>query len=117
MRCPFRARRRGKAARLGTAAIRITYPTTQRAGADNCEEAMSETAIRYLMIGLGSALGGMARYWCNGAMARLLGETFPWGTLAVNAVGCGAIGWFAGATAPEGRWFVPSLARQFVMVG
>jgi len=78
---------------------------------------MSETAIRYLLIGLGSALGGMARYWCNGPMARLLGETFPWGTLAVNALGCGLIGWFAGATAPEGRWFVPSLARQFVMVG
>jgi CrcB protein len=78
---------------------------------------MPDSAIRYLLIGLGSALGGMARYWCGGAMARALGETFPWGTFVVNVAGCAFIGWFAGATAPEGRLLVPPLARQFVMVG
>ena len=41
----------------------------------------------YLWIALGSALGGMARFWCTGVMARLLGETFPWGTLLVNVLG------------------------------
>jgi CrcB protein len=59
----------------------------------------------------------MARYWCAGAMARALGETFPWGTLVVNAGGCAFIGWFAGVTAPEGRLLAPPLARQFVVVG
>ena len=71
----------------------------------------------YLWIGLGSALGGMARYWCTGVMARLLGETFPWGTLLVNVLGSLIIGFFATATAPDGRLFVGAEARQFVMIG
>src|SRR5262249_54505483 len=41
----------------------------------------------YLRIAVGSALGGMARYWCTGFAARMLGETFPWGTLLVNITG------------------------------
>jgi len=27
----------------------------------------------YLWIAIGSALGGMARYWCSGVAARLIG--------------------------------------------
>lgn len=71
----------------------------------------------YVWIGLGSALGGVARYWCYGAMARLAGETFPWGTLLVNVLGCSFIGLFATLTSPEGRFLVPSSARMFVMTG
>jgi CrcB protein len=71
----------------------------------------------YLWIGLGSALGGMARFWCSGVMARLLGETFPWGTLLVNVTGSFVIGLFATLTAPDGRLFVDSTTRQFVMIG
>lgn len=78
---------------------------------------MNETAFRYLWIGLGSALGGMARYWTYCLIARAAGGTFPWGTLMVNVVGSTFIGWFAALTAPEGRWLVPVAARQFVMVG
>ena len=71
----------------------------------------------YLWIALGSALGGTARYWCYGLMARMLGETFPWGTLAVNVIGCSFIGVFATLTGPEGRWLAPSSLRMFVMTG
>ncbi len=71
----------------------------------------------YLWIGLGSALGGMARYGCSGVVARLWGETFPWGTLVVNVLGSFVIGFFATLTGPDGRLFVGGLARQFVMVG
>jgi len=73
--------------------------------------------VVYFWIGLGSALGGMARYWCYGLMARLLGETFPWGTLAVNVLGCSFIGLFATLTGPEGRFLVHSSTRMFVMTG
>ena len=40
--------------------------------------------LSYFWIAVGSALGGMARYGCSGLAARLIGETFPWGTLIVN---------------------------------
>jgi fluoride exporter len=71
----------------------------------------------YLWIGLGSALGGMARYWCTGVAAALIGETFPWGTLIVNVTGSLIIGFFATITGPDGRMFVGSEVRQFVMIG
>jgi len=71
----------------------------------------------YLWIALGSALGGMARFWCTGVMARLIGETFPWGTLFVNVLGSLIIGIFATLTAPDGRMFVDQTIRQFVMIG
>jgi fluoride exporter len=73
--------------------------------------------LNYVWIAVGSALGGMARYWCSGAAARLVGETFPWGTLFVNVTGCFIIGFFATLTGPDGRIFAGSAARQFVMLG
>jgi CrcB protein len=71
----------------------------------------------YLYIAIGSALGGMGRYWCSGMAARLFGETFPWGTLIVNVVGSLIIGFFATLTGPDGRIFAGTAARQFVMLG
>ncbi|WP_244470617.1 fluoride efflux transporter CrcB [Microvirga massiliensis] len=71
----------------------------------------------YFWITLGSALGGAARYWCSGMVANAFGATFPWGTLVVNVVGSFIIGFFGTLTGPDGRMFVPSEYRQFVMVG
>lgn len=71
----------------------------------------------YLLIGLGSALGGMGRYWCSGLVARTVGETFPWGTMTVNVVGSLLIGLVATATAPDGRILMSPDARQFLMLG
>jgi CrcB protein len=71
----------------------------------------------YFWVAVGSALGGMARYWCSGVVANSVGETFPWGTLVVNATGSFVIGFFATLTSPDGRLFVGGTARQFVMVG
>lgn len=71
----------------------------------------------YTAIAIGSALGGMGRYWCSGILARLIGETFPWGTLIINIVGSFVIGFFGTLTGPDGRMLVGTTARQFVMVG
>ena len=71
----------------------------------------------YFWIAVGSALGGVARYWFSGVIARLMGETFPWGTLFINIIGSFIIGFFATLTGPDGRILVPSVARQFVMIG
>jgi CrcB protein len=75
------------------------------------------TMAAYIWIAIGSALGGVARYWCSGVAARLIGETFPWGTILVNVLGSFIIGFFATLTGPDGRLFVSSTARQFVMIG
>ena len=71
----------------------------------------------YLWIGVGSALGGMARYWTHGLMTRLIGDSFPWGTLTVNILGCSFIGWFATISGPDGRWLAPTSIRMFIMTG
>jgi fluoride exporter len=49
---------------------------------------------------LGCALGGTARYFLSGVVARHVGETFPWGTLMVNVSGAFLIGIF-GALAQD----------------
>ncbi|WP_045835907.1 fluoride efflux transporter CrcB [Hyphomicrobium sp. 99] len=71
----------------------------------------------YIWIALGSALGGMGRYWLSGVIAVLAGETFPLGTLIVNITGSLAIGFIATLTGPDGRLFVSSTTRQFMMIG
>lgn len=71
----------------------------------------------YFWIAVGSALGGMARYWCSVMAARYISETFPWGTLIVNILGSFIIGFFATLTGPEGRFVAGAPARLFVMVG
>lgn len=71
----------------------------------------------YLWVMLGSALGGGARFLISGLSAGHFGETFPWGTLIVNATGSFVIGFFSTLTGPDGRVFVGSQGRQFVMTG
>jgi fluoride exporter len=48
----------------------------------------------FVSVALGSVLGGMARYFISGFVARRVGETFPWGTLIVNVSGAFLIGVF-----------------------
>ena len=43
-------------------------------------------------IALAGSLGALARYGAAGAVQRLFGDEFPWGTLVVNALGCFAFG-------------------------
>ncbi len=43
---------------------------------------------RIIWIGLAGFAGTLLRYWLSGAVAKRYGETFPYGTLAVNALGC-----------------------------
>lgn len=45
-----------------------------------------------MFVALGGSLGALARYGVGLAAGRLLGKGFPWGTLAVNVLGCFAMG-------------------------
>ncbi len=71
----------------------------------------------YIWVALGGALGTTGRYWLSGLVARLIGETFPWGTLVINVTGSLLIGFIAALTGPDGRFFAGSTARQFMMIG
>lgn len=71
----------------------------------------------YLSIGVGSALGGAARYGCGLLAAALWPVAFPWMTIVINIIGSFVIGLFATLTGPDGRLLVGTLGRQFVMVG
>jgi CrcB protein len=73
--------------------------------------------MSYFWIAIGSALGGISRVACSRYIALWFGETFPWGTIAVNVIGSFVIGFFATLTGPEGRLLVAPDVRQFVMVG
>jgi fluoride exporter len=73
--------------------------------------------MTYVWVAIGSALGGMARYWCSGFVAGLFGEWFPWGTLIVNVTGSFVIGVFAALSAAEGPFLIRPEIRIFVMVG
>jgi CrcB protein len=73
--------------------------------------------LSYVCVALGGAVGTTARYWLSGVVARSVGETFPWGTLVINVTGSFVIGFFGALTGPDGRVFVGSTARQFVMIG
>jgi CrcB protein len=45
-----------------------------------------------LWVALGGAIGSAARYGVNIWSGRVLGTSFPWHTLAVNLIGCFAMG-------------------------
>jgi CrcB protein len=70
-----------------------------------------------LVIALGSALGGVARYWLTLAAAKAWGEAFPWGTLLINVVGSFVIGLTFTLTAADGPWPASTNLRLFVMTG
>jgi fluoride exporter len=58
--------------------------------------------MEFVLVMVGSALGGVARFWLSGQVGRRVGETFPWGTMAVNASGALLIGLVAAILAAGG---------------
>jgi CrcB protein len=84
--------------------------------ADLASFSMSGPVAVALVI-LGSALGGMARWGVSGFVATRIGETFPWGTLAVNASGSFVIGAAAALSAAHGKLPGSPALRDFVIIG
>ena len=69
-----------------------------------------------LWVGAGGVVGAMARYlvvgWVNGGLG---GSGFPYGTLAVNAVGCFLIGLIVGFA--EAHKPLSSEVQAFLIIG
>lgn len=70
----------------------------------------------YLWIAIGGALGSMARFATTEWTQLRWPAAFPWGTLLVNVLGSLVIGALA-ALGESGRWNVPLVVRQFLMIG
>ncbi len=51
--------------------------------------------LQVVLVSIGSAIGGLARWGVTVGMARLLGTAFPWGTLLINVSGSLFLGWFS----------------------
>lgn len=73
--------------------------------------------LSYFWVSLGGAIGSAARFWISGLIAQRFGQTFPFGTLAVNVSGSFFIGLFAGFALPEGRLLATPSLREFFMIG
>jgi CrcB protein len=76
---------------------------------------MSYLPMSYLLVALGSALGGMARHWLTALVSTRVESAFPWGTVLVNISGSFLIGVIAALLDSGGRWSLT--ARDFAMVG
>ena len=77
---------------------------------------MLELLIGLAWVAVGSALGGALRFLVSGLVGRRFGETFPWGTMAVNVTGTLALG--ALAALAEADWpDFGSLGWQLAAVG
>ena len=66
-------------------------------------------------VALGGAIGSAARYGVNVWSGRLLGAAFPWATLAVNIIGCFAMGLLIELMAL--KFNVSTEARAFLTTG
>ena len=69
-----------------------------------------------MWVALGSVLGGTARFWLSGFVARRVGETFPWGTTVVNVSGAFLLGILAASAASHGI-FADVKPWQFAAIG
>ena len=54
---------------------------------------------KWLYLFLGGGAGTIVRYICSGLVCQCLGIRFPFGTLAVNLLGCFLAGFFAAIAA------------------
>lgn len=70
-----------------------------------------------IAIVVGSMLGGCARYFVSGAVARRLGETFPWGTMTINVTGAFLIGIFGALATHPGSMFAAPNPWLFAVTG
>jgi CrcB protein len=70
---------------------------------------------QFFVVGVGGCLGAIARYWLSGLVQRYSNGEFPFGTLAVNVIGCLAIGYVIGLV--EYRQLLGPNLRLFLIVG
>ncbi|MEJ2636093.1 MAG: fluoride efflux transporter CrcB [Calditrichia bacterium] len=72
--------------------------------------------FKILSIGFGGFLGAVSRYLMSGLVHKILANPwFPYGTFAVNILGCLFIGFLSGLA--ESRQVLPTELRMFLLIG
>jgi CrcB protein len=71
--------------------------------------------LKLLMLGIAGAAGALARYALAGVVQRLGNGSFPYGTLAVNLLGCFLFGLIWALA--EDRLLISSQTRLILLVG
>ncbi len=66
-------------------------------------------------LGVGSLLGGLARYFMSGTIHKTFDNDYPYGTLAVNILGCVMIGVLNSIS--DEKFFLGSNGRILLMTG
>ena len=70
---------------------------------------------KVLLVGVGGFVGSVARYLLSGYVQNVTAGTFPYGTLAVNVLGCLLIGVLSELA--EARAFLSADTRALVVIG
>lgn len=77
---------------------------------------MELSLINILLVGLGGFIGSILRYLASGYVQQSTNSIdFPYGTLAVNVIGCFLLGFLAQLA--ESRGVFTSESRSFVFIG
>ena len=72
--------------------------------------------MKVLLIGLGGFLGALSRYYVGGWAQEVMEKyNFPYGTIAVNMIGCLIIGFLGGLS--ETRQIFSDEIRLFIFIG
>ena len=80
------------------------------------EKNLELNVIKLMLIGIGGFIGAILRYSVSGLMQNLSGSiNFPFGTLAVNIVGCFLIGLFSYLIEVRAMFTVE--VRAFLLIG
>lgn len=72
---------------------------------------LQEKIVPFALVALGGAIGSVSRYLLAGLVQRASGSLFPFGTLAVNLLGCLLIGLLAPLVG------LRSTLRLFLLIG
>jgi len=71
--------------------------------------------VTVLLVAIGGAFGSMARYLLSSFVHRVITPLFPFGTFAVNVLGCAVFGAIAGLA--HERFLLRPDTRAFLLIG
>ena len=71
--------------------------------------------MEILSVAVGGALGAVCRYLLGNFISRMSGSALPWGTFAINIIGCFCMGLLM--TLIVERGLLPAAWRLFLCVG